>query len=204
MHRRIRQARLDAGLSVQQLADKMHVDSSTIVNWESGRRQPAVDKLIGLSKTLSVSSGFLLGMESQQHSWVKPIAKNALAIMHRCPVWTAGYGWAIINAANSTMIFADKSEISFEVLQEPIYCIPPAFAVALSGVGYPLVLNEIHEKKRVWVEPITSDSQLGVALRGWYHLFDSRLVRNEYGHSFYLDTYGVTWLAFDDPLSIKN
>ena len=29
-------------------------------------------------------------------------------------------------------------------------------------------------------------------------LYEKRMVFNEFGHRFYLDTYGVKWLAFDD------
>jgi len=41
-------------------------------------------------------------------------------------------------------------------------------------------------------------------LRGWHHLYEKRLVQNEFGHRFYLDTYGVKWLAFDDCFDVKN
>ena len=48
------------------------------------------------------------------------------------------------------------------------------------------------------MEPITLDIELSVELRGWYHLYEKRLVQSESGHRFYLNSHGVKWLAFED------
>ena len=53
----------------------------------------------------------------------------------------------------------------------------------------------------IWVEPITTDYDLAAELRGWYRLRGRRLVENEYGNRFYLDTYGAKWLAFESCLN---
>lgn len=62
--------------------------------------------------------------------------------------------------------------------------------------GAPLTLSEVKERKQIWLEPISPDSELRNELRGWYRV-QVRLVQNKYGNRFYLDTYGAKWLAFE-------
>ena len=54
------------------------------------------------------------------------------------------------------------------------------------------------------MEPITLVIELSVELRGWYHLYEKRLVQSESGHRFYLDSYGVKWLAFEDCFCVED
>lgn len=82
------------------------------------------------------------------------------------------------------------------MLQEPVYAIQPVFALSLRGVGAPLSIDYILSYNKIWVEPITADLTLASELRGWYRPHGRRLVENEFGHRFYLDTYGSKWLAF--------
>ena len=49
------------------------------------------------------------------------------------------------------------------------------------------------------MEPISTDIDLASELRGWHEL-RGRLVQNEFGNRFYLDTYGAKWLAFESCL----
>jgi len=98
----------------------------------------------------------------------------------------------------SAFVSHDLSLAPFDDIQEYIYIVPPMMSNSLRGMGKPLSLNAITERETVWVEPVTSDISLGSELRGWYHKHgDWRLVENEYGHRFYLDVYGVKWLAFE-------
>lgn len=96
------------------------------------------------------------------------------------------------------IVFADLKTMDIDAVQGPIYGFPPVLAYSLYGFCEPLTRGEIEYKKTVWVEPITIDIELSVELRGWYHLHDKRLVQSEFGHRFYLDTYGAKWLAFAD------
>lgn len=58
---KLRQARLDAGLSQQQLADKSGVAMRTIQNWEGAERNPSnFAKVEQLAKVLGVSTTELL------------------------------------------------------------------------------------------------------------------------------------------------
>lgn len=194
MGHRITQARIDAGLTPIELAERLGVTKATLNNWETGQRQLTLDRLMQMSEILGVSIAYLLGVD-EQVAWTEPISKVMLYVMHRRPVWTKSYGWALVNATAKELIFTDKFSISFDDISEPIYAVPPAFALGLRGIGDPLDPDQIKNLERVWVEPITPDTELGAELRGWYKLH-GRLVQNEYGSRFYLDTYGVKWLAF--------
>jgi hypothetical protein len=54
------------------------------------------------------------------------------------------------------------------------------------------------EQDRVWLEPVSTDTDLAAELRGWYVRHEKRFVQNEFGSRFYLNTYGAKWLAFND------
>jgi transcriptional regulator with XRE-family HTH domain len=198
---RIAQARLDAGLSSKELAEKLGVDVTTVSNWESGRRQLTLERLKEIAGLLDVSASYLLG-ENEVASHAEPIAKEQLPTLHRTPVWAKSYGWSLVNAVSRTLVFADKRELAFDEVQEPLHAVPPLFAFSLRGVGKPLSLQEVLSREKVWVEPISTEPELAAELRGWYHLRKQRLVENEFGNRFYLDTYGAKWLAFSDCLQI--
>ena len=202
MHR-IAQARRDAGLSTKQLAAKLGVDATTVSNWESGRRQLTLDRLIQLAELLGVGVTYLLGLD-EQISYTEPVGKAMLPVLHRMPVWTKSHGWALVNAMEKQFVFADGKTLPVESVQEPIFMLPPAFAMSLRGIDSPLDLEEILIRKSVWVEPLTSDPDLAAELRGWYRPHRQRLVENEFGNRFYLDAYGAKWLAFESCLSSKG
>ena len=61
---RLKNARLDAGLSQQQLADKSGVAMRTIQNWENGERRPSnftkveqIAKVLGVTTTELIDNG---------------------------------------------------------------------------------------------------------------------------------------------------
>jgi len=193
---RIAQARKDAGLTSKRLAEILNVDTTTLSNWESGRRQLTLDRLMRIAGVLNVGVTYLLGLD-EQIRYLSPVDKSMLPTLHWMPVWIKSRGWALVNSVEKTLVFADKSSILFEVIQEPVYLIPPSFALSQRGVGVPLSLEDIISYNRVWVEPITDDFTLAAELRGWYRPKDRRLVENEFGNRFYLDTYGAKWLAFE-------
>ena len=56
----LRRLRIEKGLSQQQLANKLHVDRTSISNWEGNRRFPDVDMLSLLAKALDVDVAVLL------------------------------------------------------------------------------------------------------------------------------------------------
>jgi transcriptional regulator with XRE-family HTH domain len=62
-HEILKEARLNAGLTQSQLAEKIGVAKSTYCNWEQGTREPNVLKLKAIAKALGVTGDYLLGME---------------------------------------------------------------------------------------------------------------------------------------------
>jgi transcriptional regulator with XRE-family HTH domain len=192
---RIEQARKEAGFSAKEFAGKIGVDKTTVSNWETGRRPLSLERLLQVAKLLNVSVSYLLGLD-EQPPYTEPVRRSMLPVLHWTPVWIHNRGWALVNAADKTFVFADKRAVSFSELQGPIYTIPPVFSLGLRGIGDPLDIDDIRSKERVWVEPISSDPELAAELRGWYRVHGRRLVENEYGNRFYLDTYGAKWLAF--------
>lgn len=194
---RIAQARKDAGLTAKDLADKLGVDAGTLSNWETGRRQLTLERIMEIAELLGVSVTFLLGLD-EAVSYTTPVDKSSLPVLHRMPVWTKRFGWALVNAVDGRLYFADGSSTPFETMQEPVYMLPPAFAMSLRGVGIPLDISDVRSMDRIWVEPITTDPDLAAELRGWYRPRNRRLVENEYGNRFYFDTYGAKWLAFEN------
>lgn len=62
-HEILKEARITAGLTQAQLADKIGVAKSTYCNWEQGTREPNVLKLKAIAKTLNVTMDYLVGME---------------------------------------------------------------------------------------------------------------------------------------------
>lgn len=58
---RIKEIRLEKGMSRQQLADAMFVSVRLISYWENGQRECDFDTLIKLSNVLGESTDYLLG-----------------------------------------------------------------------------------------------------------------------------------------------
>lgn len=56
----LRKARIASGLTQQQVADAMGITNSTYCGYETGKRQPDVQKIKQLSKILGVSGDSLL------------------------------------------------------------------------------------------------------------------------------------------------
>lgn len=57
---RIASLRQSRGLSQAELAQKLHISTSTVGMYEQGRREPSVETLIAISQTFGVSLDYLL------------------------------------------------------------------------------------------------------------------------------------------------
>ncbi|MBQ6239629.1 MAG: helix-turn-helix transcriptional regulator [Firmicutes bacterium] len=66
MIKRIAELRVSRGLSQAQLAKSLNLSVKTIKNWESGISDPSAKNIIQLAEVFSVSSDFLLGIESNR------------------------------------------------------------------------------------------------------------------------------------------
>lgn len=61
---RLKELRLEAGLSARQVGAGIGVAHSTIIRWENGIRVPDALDLIALAKFFNVSTDYLCGLEN--------------------------------------------------------------------------------------------------------------------------------------------
>ncbi|MCM1394067.1 MAG: helix-turn-helix domain-containing protein [Bacteroides sp.] len=59
---RLKQTRLERGLTQQQLADALNLNSVTYLRYEKGQRDPSLDMLIEFAEFFDVSTDYLLGV----------------------------------------------------------------------------------------------------------------------------------------------
>ena len=57
----LRRARKAAGLTQQQLADRLHVTRQSVSSWELGRTEPDLQTLTELAEVFETDAGSLLG-----------------------------------------------------------------------------------------------------------------------------------------------
>ena len=142
-----------------------------------------------------VTVDYLLGREDVMvPSPQKPIDRTVLMIYDGKPVWSAKYGWLLVNAKDRQLLSSEGRTISFEDSDE-LFVAPPIYAEPQYPLGKPLSRLEINQHIEVWVEPISPDSDLREQLRGWYQVKEC-FVENAYGTKFPIDSYGAKWLAF--------
>lgn len=57
----LRRVRCQAGLTQQQLADRLHVTRQSVSSWELGRTEPDLQTLTELAEVFGTDAGSLLG-----------------------------------------------------------------------------------------------------------------------------------------------
>ena len=62
----LRESRLQAGLPMQQLADKINVRYLSIYRWETGKRSPALVHVVAIAEALGMSLPELLGIADEE------------------------------------------------------------------------------------------------------------------------------------------
>lgn len=60
---RLKELRIERGLSIEKLAKELKVSHAAISRWESMQRIPSIEALILLSKFFGVTADYLLGLE---------------------------------------------------------------------------------------------------------------------------------------------
>lgn len=195
MPRQFKQARLINNLKVTEAAEKLGISQPTLSAWEGERKSPSVDGLEKMSDLYGVTTDFLLGRSEQGISnEAVPISLETLPIFHGRPVWSVEYGWLLVNAIDKTLLLPNGQRLPFSD-SKSLYAASLPFSESSLPDGKLLELSDIRQHDKIWVEPISPDSDLRTELRGWYHV-KKRYVENEYGNRFYLDTYGAKWQAF--------
>ena len=66
LHERIKSLRIARGLNQVQLGNALGVTKQCVSNWENDNIQPSVEMLVRLAEYFSVSSDYLLGIESER------------------------------------------------------------------------------------------------------------------------------------------
>lgn len=196
MPRKYKEARQINKLKVIEAAPRLGISQPTLSAWEGERKSPSIEGLEKMADLYGVSTDYLLGRSEQGGGDPSvPIPIKSLSVFHGKPVWSAQYGWLLVNAIDKVLLLSDGRTIPFADCGE-LYAAAQLFSEPALPGSTPLTLSEVREREQIWLEPISPDSELRNELRGWYRV-QARFVQNEYGNRFYLDTYGAKWLAFD-------
>ena len=198
---RFKEARLQAGLTTVQLAQKMGVTQAAVSQWDSGKKVPGIETVSRLADLYGVTVDYLLGRVNVPGNIVIPTERldtSTLPILHGKPVWDSVHGWGVVNAIRKNVVFMEGQAVPFEELKNP-KVLPPAFTVGYHPYGTPVAHENLKYYTQLWIEPILPDSFSRDELRGWYKIY-SFYVENEYGVRFMFDTYGSKWLAFEQKL----
>ena len=67
LNQRIRQLRQARSMSQVDLAKRLNVTKQSVSNWENDNIQPSIEMLVKLSSVFSVSTDYLLGLDSSEH-----------------------------------------------------------------------------------------------------------------------------------------
>lgn len=66
---RMRQLRVESNITTKELADKLKVARTTVSNWENGNRNPDLEMLKRIAKTLDSTTDYLLGMSDVRNPY---------------------------------------------------------------------------------------------------------------------------------------
>ncbi len=75
----IKKLRIARGLNQVQLAQKLDVSKQTISNWENNNILPSVEMLMKISRFFSVSTDFLLELDTREYIEVSGLSPTHLA-----------------------------------------------------------------------------------------------------------------------------
>lgn len=202
MRRRFKEARLQSNLPIGIVADKLGVSQQAIRTWENERKMPSVEMLEKLADLYSVTMDYLLGRpEVIQDDLSKKINHNLLPVLDGRPVWSAQYGWLLVNAARGTLVNNQGANVPASDAGE-LYLSPLPYLQTTLPSETPLAKSELKHCSSVWVEPISSDPILRDKLRGWYAVH-TLWVENSSGSRFMISGYTANWIAFGNaPLEL--
>lgn len=202
MKRRFKEARLRNDLTISVVAEKLGVSQQAVRTWENEHKMPSVETLEKLADLYSVTMDYLLGRaEVIQDDLSHVINPTLLPVLDGRPVWTARYGWVLVNSSHGTLVNSKGREIPF-LDADDLYLSPLPYLQTPLPAEDPIAGSALKEYDSVWVEPISSDQLLREKLRGWYSVHPF-WVENSVGSRFLISCYTVNWIAFEKaPLAI--
>lgn len=193
---------------------------STICGWENGNvpRQktlylladffniePSYFFLEEASMTQSVLSGHFVPVKK---------VKEQLRMYDGLPVWCSFKEesnvslcgkWGMVDVQAGVIIFSSRNYVSFENINFDIYRQPVQFSYALESNGTPLSLSILKKKKKVWIEPLNGDFETRQHSKGFGQYNKTlNIVALDNGLNYSLDSYGVAFLAFEDPCDYEK
>lgn len=183
-------------LTIAEAADRLGVSSAALSTWESEKKSPTLDNLIGMAEFYGVTTDYLLGRanEPQGNTGNRPLVPEELRIRNGMPVWSERHGWLLVDAAASCLLRSDGTKLPLLDAGE-LFVAETANATAPLPERKPLRREDLTLGISVWVEPISPDAALRNELRGWYRIGDT-FAENDVGNRFTLCTYNAKWLAF--------
>lgn len=198
---RFKEARLQSGRSVADVARLLQVAETSVRNWDNGYKKPSIELLIRLADLYGVTTDYLLGRTIPSMTprlEYEPVALDALPALHGFPVWNERYGWGLVNSAEKQIQFLDGQLFPFtDAAGLSLSTLPRPFTIGYHPTSPPLTLDEVCcSTGSLWVIPIGVPPEIQSELQGWYRR-KGPFVCNEFGQRFYLDNYRSKWLAFD-------
>lgn len=80
---RIKELRIAHKMSQVQLADRLGVSKQSISNWENGNIMPSIEMLLKIADLFSVTTDYLLGLESRIHLDIDGLSVEKLAFLQQ-------------------------------------------------------------------------------------------------------------------------
>lgn len=144
MPRQFKTARLINKLKAIEATEKLGVSQPTLSAWEGERKSPSKDNLENMADLYGVTTDFLLGRsETQPHDSKQPIPLQTLSAFHGRPVWSATYGWLLVNAADRLLIFPDSRTLPFSDIIGELFISSPPFSESVPPKERPLSRSEV-------------------------------------------------------------
>lgn len=118
----------------------------TLSAWEGERKNPSVDSLIRMSELYGVSVDYLLGLPAERYhraDLLQPIPVEIIPIFHETPVFSIDRGWAMVDAIEGVLHFADGATQPLAKLVDTCYVLPPAHVIPGMVTEKPLYRDEL-------------------------------------------------------------
>lgn len=198
MARKFKEARQMKKLTAVESAERLGVTKAALSAWESGKKSPTVENLIGMAELYGVTTDYLLGRASEPQSNLgnRALAAEELRVRNSQPVWSERHGWLLVDASAGFLLRSDGAKLPLLDAGE-LFQLPPAFAADLVPERTPLRREDLTPGISVWVEPISPDPALRAELRGRYQIGET-FAENDVGNRFPLSSYTARWLAFQE------
>ncbi len=80
---KIKNLRKNAGLTQEELAEKLGVSRTAVAKWENDYAEPTLQNIVGISEIFDVSSDYLLGIRNFQTDLTHSLSVEAIHALKR-------------------------------------------------------------------------------------------------------------------------